>query len=120
MSISRIQNFMLTEEADIGDCSVLDPNYETVSLRTRKERGDYTTSILKTSPDLKKNVLHNVDSDVKQAAKSLATNSAAQDKGHIVIFRGIAKYGSGVKRFILVGINKCSLNIKVRISVWIM
>lgn len=84
---------MLTEEADIGDRSVLDPNYETVALRSRKERGDYTTPILKTSPDSKKTVLHNVDSDLKQAAQSLATNLDAEDKGRIVIFRGIAKYG---------------------------
>lgn len=101
VSISRIQNFMMTEEADIGDHSILDPNYETVALRTRKERGDFTTSILKTSPDSKKPVLHNVDSDLKQVAKSLATDSSAQNKAHIVIFRGIAKYGNVCQGFIL-------------------
>ncbi|XP_050309948.1 ATP-binding cassette sub-family C member 4-like [Anthonomus grandis grandis] len=109
VSITRIQQFLMTDEALVGDKSILDPNVDTASqvprdkgdqksIHSNKENWSRSSSI--TIIDEKRFSNQGPSILLRETSKYLySTLGKALDQGEVatvIIYKGIAKYGQAV------------------------
>ncbi|CAG9767622.1 unnamed protein product [Ceutorhynchus assimilis] len=106
VSIKRIESFLLTGEATVGDRCVLDPDFDT--FEQKRKRGFYRPILKKLSSSTLDSVMISVPSrlsynprmsvresdSVREALVSLTGLPLSEGaEAEVIIFRGIAKYG---------------------------